>query len=182
MSEQEQAKFDGWAIVDVLGHQRYVGYVHTEAYGQAVMFRVDVPSLPEREYALKEPQYVNDGSGFSRWAPVGSLVKRAATPGYTKLIGAGSIYSISPCDEAAGMEAIELTQRPELKLISRPEDAQKALAAAPRYDNDDDDDDHCDWDDEDEELDADEREEAEEDPRTPPLRSSGSYTNSIQYR
>lgn len=33
MTEQQQAKFDGWAIVDVMGHQRYAGYVTTEAYG-----------------------------------------------------------------------------------------------------------------------------------------------------
>lgn len=42
MSEQTQAKFEGWAIVDVLGHQRYVGYVTTEAYGQAVLFRIAI--------------------------------------------------------------------------------------------------------------------------------------------
>jgi hypothetical protein len=34
MTEQKQAAFDGWAIVDVMGHQRYVGYVTTEAYRQ----------------------------------------------------------------------------------------------------------------------------------------------------
>ena len=31
MSGQGQAKFDGWAIVDVPGHQGYMGYVRTEA-------------------------------------------------------------------------------------------------------------------------------------------------------
>ena len=41
----ETKSFEGWAIVDVLGHQRYVGYVTTEAYGAAVLFRVDVPAL-----------------------------------------------------------------------------------------------------------------------------------------
>jgi hypothetical protein len=50
-----QAKFDGWAIVDVLGHQRYVGYVVTEAYGAAVLFRVDVPALELRERTTKKP-------------------------------------------------------------------------------------------------------------------------------
>jgi hypothetical protein len=128
MTEQEQAKFEGWAIVDVLGHQRYVGYVRTETYGQAVMFRVDVPELPEREYELPSPAYVEVGRGSQQWCPVGTKVKRPATAGYTKLIGAGSIYSISPCDEKAAMVAVEAAQRPAIKLISLPEN-QKALAA-----------------------------------------------------
>jgi hypothetical protein len=153
MIEQEQAKFNGYAIVDVLGHQRYVGYVRTEAYGAAVLFRVDVPELPAREYTLKEPQYVKEAEGLQLWAPVGATVKREATPGYTKLIGAGSIYSISPCDEAAALEAIEATQRPALKLISLPEGHPKALSAAKHDDDDENDEnDENDEDDEDDEA------------------------------
>jgi hypothetical protein len=125
MSEQEEAKFEGHAIVDVLGHQRYVGYVRTEAYGQAVMFRVDVPELPAREFTLEQPEYI-DGN----WTPAGAKVKREATPGYTKLIGAGSIYTISPCSEAATLKAVEANQRAELKLIALPEN-RKALTALP---------------------------------------------------
>ena len=32
---EEQAKFEGWAIVEVMGHQKYAGFVTTEAYGGA---------------------------------------------------------------------------------------------------------------------------------------------------
>lgn len=48
--EVEQAKFEGWAIVEMMGHRQEVGYVTTEAYGQAVLFRVDSPDIPERDY------------------------------------------------------------------------------------------------------------------------------------
>lgn len=147
MTEQEQAKFEGWAIVDVLGHQRYVGFVRTEAYGQAVMFRVDVPELPAREHTLTEPQYATEVEGLRRWCPVGTKVQRPAMPGFTKLIGAGSIYSISPCDEAAAMAAIEASQRADFKLISLPE--RKALAAP----DEDEDEDAGDGEDEDDEGD-----------------------------
>jgi hypothetical protein len=41
------------------------------------------------------------------------------------LVGAGSIYRILPCDEAAAMRAIETLARAELKLISLP--PEKAL-------------------------------------------------------
>ena len=138
MTEQEQAKFDGWAIVDVLGHQRYVGYVRTEAYGAAVLFRVDVPELPEREYQLKKPEYIGN-NGDVVWTPAGSTVQRAATPGYTKLIGAGSIYSISPCDEAAALKAVEAAQPAQLKLVSLPANVLRLSAPDPDPSEEDDD-------------------------------------------
>ncbi len=115
MPEQQQANFEGWAVVGVMGHQSHVGFVRTEAYGAAVLFRVDAPELPEREYVLERPEYVE-----STWTPAGAKVRRPAAPGHSVLVGAGSIYRITPCDEAAAMRAIERT-RPELKLISLPE-------------------------------------------------------------
>lgn len=122
MSEQ-QASFTGWAKVEVMGHQSHIGYVRTEAYGQAVMFRIDTPELLEREYELTEPAYV-----AGHWTPAGAKVQRAASPGCSVLVGAGSIYRIVPCDEAAAMRAIETSQRAELKIISLPEQKQIAVA------------------------------------------------------
>lgn len=122
MNELPQAQFNGWAKVEVMGHQTHVGFVKTEAYGQAVMFRVDVPQLPEREYILEDPAYV-DGE----WTPAGAKVQRAASEGHSVLVGAGSIYRIIPCTEAAAMRAVEVEIRSELKLISLPE--AKALSA-----------------------------------------------------
>jgi hypothetical protein len=122
MPEQQQAQFNGWARVEVMGHQTHIGFVRTEAYGQAVMFRVDAPELPEREFTLEEPAYL-DG----HWTPAGAKVRRAVAPGCSVLVGAGSIYRIVPCSEAAAMQAIENSQRAELKLIELP--PEKALAA-----------------------------------------------------
>jgi len=135
---EQQASFNGWARVEVMGHQTHIGFVRTEAYGQAVMFRIDTPELPEREYVLEEPAYVD-----SRWTPVGAKVQRAATPGCSVLVGAGSIYRIIPCSEAVALRAIESTQRAELKLIELPPD--KALAAGDSFDSEDvpDDCDNC---------------------------------------
>lgn len=113
MSEQQQARFDGWAIVDVLGHQRYVGYVTTEAYGAAVLFRVDVPALEERERTTKQPGYAN-----GVYLPAGSVVKEGAVPGYTKLVGSGSIYTITPCTKEAALEAVENMQHRPLMVVS----------------------------------------------------------------
>lgn len=116
MTELPQAQFNGWARVEVMGHQTHIGFVKTEAYGQTVMFRVDVPQLPERQYVLESPEYI-DGT----WTPMGATVLRAASEGHSVLIGSGSIYRILPCTEAAAMRAAESAIRSELKLISLPE-------------------------------------------------------------
>lgn len=129
MNEQQQASFEGWARVEVMGHQTHIGFVRTEAYGQAVMFRIDCPQLPEREYVLESPEYL-DGT----WTPAGATVQRAAREGHSVLVGAGSIYRIIPCTEAAAMKAIEGNGRSELKLISLP--PEKAIATPSEDDND----------------------------------------------
>jgi hypothetical protein len=136
MSEQSQSSFNGWARVEVMGHQTHIGFVRTEAYGGAVLFRIDTPGLPEREYVLTEPQYVEVEPGLTSWIKAGAKVKRLASEGVSVMVGAGSIYRIMPCDEAAALKAIDATVRPTLKLISLPEDM---ALPAPEPDRDEED-------------------------------------------
>src|SRR3954468_10809301 len=96
--EVKQATFEGWAIVEMMGHRKETGFVVTQAFGQAVLFRVDVPELPEREYILESPQYV-DG----RFCPIGTKVKRSASPARSCLVAPSSLYAINPCSEQAAM-------------------------------------------------------------------------------
>jgi hypothetical protein len=117
MADIKQAAFDGWAVVDVLGHQRYAGYVTTEAYGAAVLFRIDVPALGARERVTKTPRYVN-GHGY---VPAGTSLTEGAVDGYSKLIGAGSIYAITPCTKDAALIAVEEIQpRPLMNVVVPP--------------------------------------------------------------
>jgi hypothetical protein len=132
MTEIQQSRFDGWAIVDVLGHQRYVGYVTTEAYGQAVLFRIDVPALEPRERVTKRPGYVAD-----RYLPAGSTVQEGAVAGYTKLIGSGSIYAITPCTKEAALEAVEQAQPRPLMNVALPLDRALEGGGTPMRDPDD---------------------------------------------
>lgn len=133
MTDPQQARFEGWAIVDVLGHQRYVGYVTTEAYGQAVLFRIDVPALEERERVTKQPGYLSD-----RYLPAGTSVKEGAVAGYTKLVGSGSIYTITPCTKEAALHAVEESQpRPLMAVALPPKRALEAGAHDPDDDIDD---------------------------------------------
>jgi hypothetical protein len=125
VTEQAQARFDGWGIVEMMGHQREIGYVTTENYGAASLFRIDTPELPEREIKLRRQQYVKreeDGQEVMFYAPRGSTVRIAGTPGRSRLIGVGSIYAINPCTEAAAFAALdEMIERPML-LLSLPEE------------------------------------------------------------
>jgi hypothetical protein len=135
MSELQQARFDGWAIVDVLGHQRYVGYVTTEAYGQAVLFRIDVPALDERQRVTERPGWIGD-----KYAPAGTTVKEGPVDGYTKLIGSGSIYAITPCTKDAALDAVEKMQPRPLMALTLPPGAEvKELPSAHEQAIDDDD-------------------------------------------
>jgi len=64
--------FESWAIVEVMGHRQFAGFVTEQAIGGASFVRVDVPAVD------------CDGEPL---------------PAFTKLLGAGSIYAISPCTE-----------------------------------------------------------------------------------
>ena len=123
MDEQNQSKFEDWAIVEVMGHQTYAGFVTTQAFGQAVLFRVDVPELPERDRTLNRAEYIN-----GVYYESGSVVRESPVPGYSKLIGAGSIYAITPCTEDAAKLAVDRVQPRKLTLLSVP---VKAEIAAP---------------------------------------------------
>lgn len=123
MAEPKQAAFEGWAIVEIFGHQKAVGFVTTEAYGSACLFRVDTPELPQREYTLPRPGYTSslDDPGTREWTAAGAKVKRLASVASSQLLGPGSIYRLIPCTELVAREAIEeLIPRPLILLAPAP--------------------------------------------------------------
>ena len=111
MSEQLNS-FEGWAVVEMFGHVKEIGYVTTQHYGVACLFQVDTPALPEREFILESPEYVE-----GKWAASGSKVKRPPSPAKTRLVGPGAIYSMTPCTEETAMKAIESFTRRPLVLL-----------------------------------------------------------------
>lgn len=109
---EDQVKFENWAIVELFGHSKAVGFVTAVYFGTACLFRVDTPALPERDVELKTAGYV-DGI----WVPAGSIVRRAAVLGRSKLVGPSAIFGLNPCDEETAMRAIEELFSPPLKLL-----------------------------------------------------------------
>src|SRR5579883_730740 len=78
--ENSQPKLKSWALVELFGHQRIVGYVSEQTFGTGVLFRVDVPDL------LKDGKTVRSG--------------------FTRYFGLSAIYSITPVDDATVRELL----------------------------------------------------------------------------
>lgn len=135
--EVKQANFEGWAIVEMMGHRTEIGYVTTQAFGQAVLFRVDTPELPEREFTLTRPEHAdNTATDTRQWCPIGTKVKRPAVPARSCLVAPGSLYAINPCAEEAARAAIEHAIERPLILLELP---VRPLLESPSEPDDDDD-------------------------------------------
>jgi hypothetical protein len=113
----QQTKFEGWAVVELFGHQREIGFVTTQYYGSAAMFQLDVPEREAREWELDSPQ-------------AGTKVKKAAAAGRTRLINPSAVYALNPCTEEAAKRAIERNDGRTIQLASFPE-GQQAEPALP---------------------------------------------------
>jgi hypothetical protein len=122
-TDVKQASFDGWAVVEMMGHRKEIGFVTTQAFGQAVLFRVDTPELPEREYTLESPEYARHHGTGERWCPTGTKVKRESSPARSCLVAPSSLYAINPCSEQVAMALIERNKARPLIALELPEQA-----------------------------------------------------------
>jgi hypothetical protein len=120
---EQPAQFEGWAIIELFGHQREIGYVTTRYFGTACMFQVDAPELPERDYVLAEPQYIG-----GTWTPSGAKVRKKAAAARTRLLGPGSIYALNPCTQEAATLAFEKLSGREIVVLEVPKVEEKLLA------------------------------------------------------
>jgi hypothetical protein len=93
---EKKAGYEGWAIVELFGHKRMAGYLSTQEIGSAAMIRIDVPETPA------EPA----GALLGHWN-----ASPNATAAYTKFLGVGSIYGITPCTEEVARKAARAIER-----------------------------------------------------------------------
>jgi hypothetical protein len=110
--EEKQSNFEGWAVIELFGHSREVGFVSTEHFGPGVLFRVEVPALPEREVTLMHPQWIND-----QLCDAGTKIIKGVIEGRTRFIGPGAIYAMNPCSKDAAFAAIESMAPRETKIV-----------------------------------------------------------------
>lgn len=112
-------KFEQWAIVELMGHQRIAGRVSEQVIGGCSLMRVDVPACEA----------------------VGS---HPAMQAFTKLLGAAAIYAVTFTDEAAARTvARQIRVQPidtwSLKQALQDLPANGGAISAPQLDLDDDD-------------------------------------------
>jgi len=130
--------FDSWAVVELLGHKTIAGRISEQAIGGAALLRIDVPETRRmRQQIVAFEGHVEE-----------------VKPGYTKFIGPGSIYCITPTDEATARRCAQEIERysspipvalprqlPAVAAAGRSdEDAQFEIAGEGEDDEDDDDD------------------------------------------
>ena len=92
--------FEGWAILEIMGHRTLAGYLREVDMFGVKMAQIDVPDLP----AVPAKR--------DRW-----LVAQPAVPAFTQLYGGAAIFSTTPTTEAVARETAErLRQRPMIQL------------------------------------------------------------------
>jgi hypothetical protein len=112
--------FAGWAIVEVVGRKQYAGLVREQLVAGHPLLRVDVPEVVSGTETI---------------------------PAFTKFVGPGSIYMLTPTDEAtARAVACSLRERPvhvwqmpmtPRTALQRATDDDARLWDEPRGDDDD---------------------------------------------
>jgi hypothetical protein len=105
-------KFDCWAIVEVMGHQRYAGKVTEQSIGGCNFVRVDVPAIPAE----------TKGEGVDR------VVIKEGQAEFTKLLGQASIFAITPVAEEVARHVAARIMAAPVHVYELPTSPQKSIA------------------------------------------------------
>lgn len=93
MSEPQLASFEGYAIIEIMGHQRVAGYVTTQYFGSTAILRVVQQEVPPEEITLESDQWIDGERIYA-----GSRLK-VSRPRAESYVAAASIYRMTPCTE-----------------------------------------------------------------------------------
>lgn len=136
MTDENAKGFEGWAVCELFGHKRMAGYIGSQEVGGGTLLRLDVPATDptERELAahVASPHYYGEPH---------------PTTAYTKLLGLGAIYGITPCTEEVARRAareIERSNDPlpvQLPALTAPATVPATAHVGYEIEDDDDDDD-----------------------------------------
>lgn len=116
MSEQQElAKYEGYAIVQQMGHKTVAGYVTTEYFGSVAMLRVVQQEQPPEDITLEMDTWVN-----GRIVYAGSKV-RISRERAEQYVAASSLYAFTPCsaeeatrNQPKTVEVVEMAERKTL--------------------------------------------------------------------
>jgi len=84
-------KFEGWCVVEVMGHHRYAGHVMETQLAGAGMLRIDVPASEADEHG-------------------------PAVAAFTKFIAPGSLYGVTPVSEEYARQAARALRKEPVEI------------------------------------------------------------------
>jgi hypothetical protein len=119
---EQNAQFEGWAIIEVYGHQQAIGFVSTRYFGNSCLFQVDTPEISERDFTLESPQYVE-----GKWTSEGAKVRKKARASSSQMLGPGSIFRMTPCSEEVALNAVDRMSSREIVVLEIPKDKVREL-------------------------------------------------------
>ena len=108
-------KIDTWGIVEVMGRQTFAGRLSEHAIGGSALLRVDVPEVPESRIP---PAWKGDRERVLR-----------PQPSFSKFIGIGSIYALTPCTEEVARKVAAQARKYPIDLVAMPAVETLALTA-----------------------------------------------------
>lgn len=113
--------FEGWAILEIMGHRQVAGLVREVSVFGAQMARVDIPEAP----AVEEEWTAPEGS-LNRWRVRDA---QPAIPAFTQFYGGASVFCMTPVTEAvARSAAARFRQAPPKALDVAPSSRQLGAA------------------------------------------------------
>ncbi len=122
MEEQTQTQFNGWALVEIMGHRRAAGMVTTEYIGSAAFLRIVTPEVPATQYTVDSDRWI-DGCRVYEGSVMEVSRERSEI-----LVGSSSIYAITPTTEADILRhapvSHKVIQAAERKSIAGPAESQ----------------------------------------------------------
>lgn len=136
MQEQQFAQFEGWAHVELMGHQSTTGYVRTQYFGSTALLEVTAPEIAPHQTQLTQSTYCEVEEGMNRLCAAGTLIE-VSLEAAKCIVAASSIYRITPLTEAQALaklpvrrrrlpQALQLTQAPPIARCTNCGDALNA--------------------------------------------------------
>lgn len=113
---KDSGKLETFAILEVMGHSKFAGFVQQVAMGGSAMIRIDVPEIPESEEEYTDWEYGADARGI----PVKKKRKVPGQVAFTKFFGISSIFSITPCSEEVALAAVKQFRSAPVTVLQMP--------------------------------------------------------------
>lgn len=90
----ENAQFEGYAIVEIVGRQTHIGYVTTRYFGNVAVFEIRIDRHPEETLEPDILRVTEHGAFYP-----GDRVTFAETKDQSVYVGTGSLYRLTPISQ-----------------------------------------------------------------------------------